>query len=167
MEIMIFFLVPATIFDIRQRKIPNLLTAGMFVCLVAITFFSEGGMATGMLLIRVLGMALFLYPVFAIGALGAGDVKLLAVCTGFLPGIRGLYFLFFALLAGTVLGIIKITYEGGIRKRIQSLVLYIGQTLKTGKPGRYHCSEEAAKKAGVPLAGPMLISALIGLGGIY
>ena len=52
-------------------------------------------------------------------------------------------------------------------KRIRRLSLYIKSFIKTGKPERYHCNTEAALKAGIALAGPMFISALIGIGGLY
>ena len=167
MTLMIFFLVPAAIFDLRLRRIPNILTATMLVCCLFHSFLYSGIREVFVSLLWIVGTGLLLYPVFAIGALGAGDVKLLAVCSGFLPGTRVLYFLFFSFLTGTVFGLVRIIWKKETKHRLRSLTLYIGKYLRTGKPERYHCSREAAGKAGVALAGPMLISALMGLGGIY
>ena len=107
------------------------------------------------------------YPFFKIGALGAGDVKLLAVCSGLVGGIRALYFVFFAMLIASILGLIRLVIRKEFVKRIRRLVGYIEIMVNTGKIERYHESREAAIKSGVALAGPMLVSALIGIGGLY
>ena len=167
MEIMIFFLVPAAIFDLRLRRIPNVLTALMLVCCIFRSLFFFGFREVLISVFWVIGTGLLLYPVFAIGALGAGDVKLMAVCSGFLPGTRVFYFLFFSFLTGTLFGLVRIVRKKEMAHRLRTLTLYIEKFLRTGTPERYHCSREAAGKAGVALAAPMLISALMGLGGIY
>ena len=47
------------------------------------------------------------YLFFYIGAMGAGDVKLLAVCAGYFSGEKVLCFLFFALLFAAVFALCK------------------------------------------------------------
>ena len=64
--------------DIRTRRIPNALTLGAPVLALAVHLYMngmDGGIDT--LSGWALGLALFL-PLFALGGMGAGDVKLLA-----------------------------------------------------------------------------------------
>ena len=64
--------------DIRTRRIPNALTLG-FPVIALLLHFSTDGTAGGLCTLGgwALGLALFL-PMFALGGMGAGDVKLLA-----------------------------------------------------------------------------------------
>ena len=54
---------------------------------------------------------ILLYFVFWIGAIGAGDVKMLGVCAGFFPWNKVLYFLFFALMIAAVIALFKMYLE--------------------------------------------------------
>ena len=68
----------ATVCDLRARRIPNALTFGAAIAaLIASTW--SGGLAGAQtsLLGWLLGLALWL-PFFALGGMGAGDVKMLA-----------------------------------------------------------------------------------------
>jgi prepilin peptidase CpaA len=93
-------LVLATIFDLRQRRIPNALTMPVmasamiyFVYLNGLNGFmhSAGGL--------FLGLALLL-PFYFIGGMGAGDVKLM----GAIGSILGLQGVFIAFLCSAVAG---------------------------------------------------------------
>ena len=167
MLIMTVFLAAACIFDYLFHKIPNALTVAMFIASVIYgCVFSGPEYLPGLLCRMILTGAVF-YPIFKIGALGAGDVKLLSVCSGFVPGAGSLYFIFFAMVIASAVGVIGLLLRKEFVKRIGRLALYIEKFIKTGKPERYHCSREAAVKSGVTMAGPMLISALMGIGGLY
>lgn len=96
----------ATIVDIRTRRIPNALTAtmaglGIGFAAAGISGISLGAAALGLLV----GFTLML-PGHALGATGAGDVKLMAAVGAIVgPGIVVNAFLFTA-LAGGVLALI-------------------------------------------------------------
>ena len=64
--------------DIRTRRIPNVLTLG-FPVIALLVHLSTDGTPGGLSTLGgwALGLALFL-PMFALGGMGAGDVKLLA-----------------------------------------------------------------------------------------
>ena len=74
--------VVAVVFDVRSGRIPNGLTFGG--ALAALVYAFAAGGATGVLQASagwVIGAALF-FPFFALGGMGAGDVKLLAaICS--------------------------------------------------------------------------------------
>ena len=167
MYLLAVFLAVAGIFDLFFRKIPNRLILAMLVSCLIMNLYTEGPASPVNVLLRILTAGVLFYPVFAIGALGAGDVKLMAVSCGFLPGDRALRFLFFSLLTASVIGIVKMGVRGELKKRMHRLAIYIKKTIKTGRPEMYHANREAALKSGVALAGPMFISVLIGIGGFY
>jgi prepilin peptidase CpaA len=93
-------LILATVFDLRQQRIPNAITLPIivsaliyFVILDGLSGFthSAGGL--------FLGLALLL-PVYIIGGMGAGDVKLM----GAVGSILGPYAVFTAFLYSAILG---------------------------------------------------------------
>ena len=157
----------AGIFDLFFRKIPNRLILAMLVSCLIRSVITDGPESLLHVIPRILVAGLLFYPVFVIGALGAGDVKLLAVSCGFMSGDRALRFLFFSLLIASAIGAVKIGMSGELRKRMHRLALYVKKTIRTGRPEMYHANREAALKSGVALAGPMFISVLIGIGGFY
>ena len=161
MLIMTVFLAVAGIFDHLFHKIPNALTLVMlavsviYVCVTA----GPGYLPAAIFRMTITGVVFYLF--FMIGAFGAGDVKLLAVCSVFMTGTRILFFIFIAMIIASVCGVIQLLVRKELGKRMRRLELYIGNLLKTGKPQRYQCSREAAERSGVALAGPMFLSALI------
>jgi prepilin peptidase CpaA len=125
--ILAVLLVLATWLDVSQKRIPNWLTAGGLVAaLVVRAFMGVGALGTG-LLGGAVGLALGLL-LFAIGAMGAGDGKLLAAvgaCLGFggfvqslpLIGVAGgLLALFVSARSGTLIPTIL---------RFQELMLHV------------------------------------------
>ena len=167
MLIMTVFLAVACIFDILFHKIPNVLTGLMLAALCLFVCLTEDYTQLPGSLIRMLVTGALFYPFFKIGALGAGDVKLLAVCSGFLSGYRILYFVFLALATAAAAGVIRLVIKKEFVKSIRRPVIYIKKIMETGEIERYHGSTDEALKSGIALAGPMFISALIGIGGLY
>lgn len=94
------------VIDLRTRRIPNLLTFGgaaagfayfAWMSGVAGLGISVGGWAAG--------VALFL-PIFVLGGMGGGDVKLLGAVGAWLGPTGVLYCALYSVLAGGVLGLI-------------------------------------------------------------
>jgi len=116
---------PACWFDIRERRIPNVVTlAGLAAGLMLRLSTGVGPMLDGLV---AAGLALLvgLMP-FVLGILGGGDVKLLAAVAAFMGTNR----LFGALLViaavGGVLGLME-----AVRRR--ALIRTLGSTLTIGK----------------------------------
>lgn len=105
-------LIAATGIDIRTRRIPNGLTAvmaglGFAMALTGISGISAGAAAVGF----VLGLALML-PGHALGATGAGDVKLMAA-VGAIVGPSAVFSAFVATaIAGGFLAVIVAIRRG-------------------------------------------------------
>lgn len=106
--VLTFILAVAAFFDVRQRRIPNsLILAGLTASLpMAAVSAGVGGMLDALAGLLVGGGMLL--PFFALGLLGAGDVKLMAV-VGSLAGLGGIWqVLLYTALAGGILGVVAI-----------------------------------------------------------
>lgn len=117
--------VAATVVDLRTRRIPNALTAGM--CALGMGFAAAGvsGITFWMALAGIgLGLALML-PGHLLGATGAGDVKLMAAVGAIVgPATVVTAFLFTAIAGGVLALIVAIR-----RRRLATTVARTGRLL--------------------------------------
>jgi prepilin peptidase CpaA len=101
-------LLVATVVDLRTRRIPNVLTgtmAGAGIGLAAFGF-GFGGLSVGAAVLGcVIGLVLML-PGHALGATGAGDVKLMAAVGSLLGPLAVVNAVLFSAVAGGVLAVI-------------------------------------------------------------
>jgi len=102
----------ACAFDVRTRRIPNALTFS--AALIGLLFhvakagadgaqFAAGGWVVGLLL---------LLPYFALGGMGAGDVKLVAALGAWLGPAHAFWLAIYAGLAGGAIGLIVAIAHG-------------------------------------------------------
>lgn len=99
-------LLAATVIDLRSRRIPNQLTAAMAVIGIALAASGTSGLSLGgSLLGCVLGLLLMM-PGYALGATGAGDVKLMAGVGAIVGPALVLSAFMFSAMAGGVLALI-------------------------------------------------------------
>ena len=110
-------------------------------------------------------MAFYLF--FYIGAMGAGDVKLLGACAGFFPAGRVLYFLFFALLFAAIFALCKMYRAHNLWERLCYLGEYVWDVVRCGQWRVYFAEDRVSEAAGICMAGPILCSVLLYVGGIY
>ena len=110
---------------------------------------------------------ILLYFVFWIGAIGAGDVKMLGVCAGFFPWNKVLYFLFFALMIAAVIALFKMYLERNMKDRLYYLGEYLWDVFRCGRWKLYFAGEREGAGAGICMAGPVFCSALMYMGGMY
>lgn len=125
--ILIILLILSILFDVMKRKIPNFLTFPVILSAM-ITSIIFGGL-NGILFSLagfLVGMLVFLLP-FAMGGMGAGDVKLMGAI-GSLMGWR--FVLKTALLTGIVGGILALGYVVFAGKLLQTLKNVVGTLLK-------------------------------------
>lgn len=96
----------AVAIDLRTRRIPNVLTFG--AALLALAFHGLAAGVQGALVSIVgwlIGAALF-YPFFALGGMGAGDVKLLAAVGAWLGPAAALWTGIYGSIAGGALAVL-------------------------------------------------------------
>jgi prepilin peptidase CpaA len=111
----------AAVYDVRSRRIPNVLTFGsaaiaLIYALVTGGLGSFGFAAAGWLA----GAALF-FPFFALGGMGAGDVKLLAALGAWFGPGDAVWLAMFAAMAGGVFGVIVALLHGYLRQALSNV----------------------------------------------
>jgi prepilin peptidase CpaA len=102
----------AVVSDLRQHRIPNLLVllglvVGLASQVLAAGLAGMSNSALGMLI----GFGLFL-PMYALGGMAAGDVKLMAMVGAFLSPSGALWAGFFSLMAGGLCGFLIVLVRG-------------------------------------------------------
>lgn len=132
--ILLFLLLAvAVVTDLRSNKIPNLLiVTGLIFGIVATDQFIES-------ISVFLFIILIFFPAFKIGALGAGDIKCIAMMSFYLTRQELLWALFYAFLSAAGCSACKIIYYRTLQIR----------------------------KTKVRLAFFLLVGALISVGGTY
>lgn len=157
----------ACYFDYSQKRIPNRLILLLLVygCIYAWQSIGWSGLPE-YLVVAVLVIFAF-YPFFRLGMIGAGDVKLLGVCAPFFPSDKILFFLFITMAVSAVISIFHMLYFKNFKERVNYFLQYISDcTLRNGwKP--YFAEAEKKEGAAICMAGPVLMSVLLYLGGIY
>jgi len=121
----------ATWTDLRSRRIPNVLVCcGLLAGLALQTSVTPGGGLFSVpfgaigLLWSVAGIAvglLMLLPMYALGAMGAGDVKLLAMIGGFLGPMDTIGAGLTSMLAGGLLSLGVALVNGSLRRVITNV----------------------------------------------
>lgn len=161
------FLCIACYFDYRFCRIPNwliLMTLGLGLCK---TLWMDGGLGIARYLFWGGVMTLTLYPLFRIGTIGGGDVKLYGVCSGFLPTDKILYFLFFSLFFAALFSMVRFVKKADLRERFAYLISYVKDIAEGGEWRLYFHNMQDKRSAGICLAGPIFLSVLLFWGGIY
>jgi len=115
----------AVAFDVRTRRIPNVLNFGAALAALVFAFANAGfqGAVTAATA-WLLGVVLF-FPVFALKGMGAGDVKLLAALAAWLSPLDAVYLAFFASLAGGLIAAFVAIVRGYARQTVSNLWLML------------------------------------------
>jgi prepilin peptidase CpaA len=104
--------VVAVVCDLHTRRIPNRLTFGAaLVGIMAHGYYSGLTGITTALTGWVAGAAIF-FPVFALGGMGAGDIKLLGAIGAWLGPVAAVWVALFSGIAGGVLAVIVALFSG-------------------------------------------------------
>ncbi|MCM1184929.1 MAG: A24 family peptidase [Lachnoclostridium sp.] len=167
MTALCLFLAVAAFFDYSKGKIPNPLLIIMLLAGAGQSFGMGGAAGGGVFLAEVVMITALLYPLFMIGTVGAGDVKLLGICAGYFPRDKILYFLFFSMLWAAIFSLIKLWRMKNVKERLLYLGEYLMEVAQTGKWRLYMENERERRTAGICMSGPVLISALLYMGGVY
>lgn len=160
--VLVLMVTIAAVYDIQFRRIPNglVLTGLVLSLIIHVTFnefygFKEWGY--GMLT----GFALFL-PLYALRAMGAGDVKLMAMAGSFLDPGSAIGVVLMTLVAGGVLSIVVALRNGVLRQAISNIHTLLVLTMFKKLSGGNAQLEQLPSSAGnLPYAVAIAIGTLI------
>ncbi len=155
--------VAACVFDLRTRRIPNALTYG--AALTALVVHGVAGGTGGLIFAAsgwLLGIALF-FPFFALGGLGAGDVKLLGALGAWLGPTLVLYVAFYSALAGGALALVVALRTGYLGRALGNLKFLATFWMTVGFKPAEGLTLEGAGTPRLAYALPMLTGLLVTL----
>jgi len=111
----------AAVCDLKTRRIPNALTLGAALVAIGVHGMLSGW--SGVLLAAsgwVVGLALF-FPVFLLGGMGAGDVKLLAATGAWLGPYGAVWVALYGVLAGGLMALVVSLASGYTRVALRNV----------------------------------------------
>lgn len=146
-------------------KIPNgfILTGFVSGILATITEIS----ITGLLQVTVSVITCFviLFPIFKIGGLGAGDIKVLVVVGCFYKLSYFITVIAVSFLVGAIFSILKLLSENNVRERTEYFLAYAKELVSTGNVRRYESAsqvhDDRYRKNKIHFTIPVFISAVI------
>lgn len=160
--VLVLMVTIAAIYDIQFRRIPNwLVLTGLVISLIIHVTFNEFygfkfwgyGMLTG--------FALFL-PLYALRAMGAGDVKLMAMVGSFLDAGSAIGVVLTTLVVGGVLSIVVALRNGVLRQAISNIHTQLTLTMFKKLSGGNAQLEQLPSSAGnLPYAVAIAMGTLI------
>jgi prepilin peptidase CpaA len=104
--------VAAALWDVATRRIPNALTFGAALAALLVQAYVGGWSGAGMAAAGwAAGIAVF-FPVFALGGMGAGDVKLLGALGAWLGPFAAVWVALYSGIAGGVMALVVAGYSG-------------------------------------------------------
>jgi prepilin peptidase CpaA len=123
----------AAILDLIRHRISNLLTVGGLVLALAMRFAGQGweGLVDGLIGFAV-GFGIYL-PLYAIGWMGGGDVKLMGAAGGFLGWPDALFALALTTLIGVIVALLIIGINGGLKEYLTRYGLMLKCLFFTGQ----------------------------------
>jgi prepilin peptidase CpaA len=147
-------------FDLRTRHIPNWLTFGGAAVAFAYAVVVHG--MTGLLISSggwLTGVAIFL-PLFLLGGMGAGDIKLLACFGAWLGPRAALWIALYAALAGGVLAITMALVTGYLSQAIYNIMRIFAHWRRAGLKPVPGLTLEGSSGPRLPYALPIVVGAV-------
>jgi prepilin peptidase CpaA len=153
----------AAVFDVRYRKIPNWLTLlGVLVGLGLNTFLFQGWPGLRLSLMGLgLGFGVY-FVLYALRAMGAGDVKLMAA-VGSMVGWEDWFGIFIiTAIVGGVAALLLVLFRGRLKKTLFN-VSFILSEMKSGRPaymGKEELDVRSPKALGLPHGAVIAVATL-------
>lgn len=158
----------AAVIDWRSRRIPNWLTFSLILTGAVQSFLPGGAISPGAAGQGFLLGAGLTFALFALGALGAGDVKLMAGVGAWMgPGVTLKIFLVEAIL-GLIIVLAQAAWSGRLTALFRNSAVIAISFAHMGDLGVDHATQTGQSNSSIekplPYAVPVLLATLIVLG---
>lgn len=158
-------LIVAAWIDGRQLRVPNWLTFPMVLTGLAFNVCVDGWAGLGGGLLGMVVGLLCLLPLYSVGGMGAGDVKLMAGVGAWLGWKTTLYAFCVSTIVGGVLAVGMVLYRRSFEKHYANLLVILTEWMEVRDPRRL--SEMAAERKPRMLLLPYGIPICIGSLGYF
>lgn len=112
-------------FDLRTARIPNWLTLGAAVAAVVVAALLNGAVGVAISITAWTVATLFWIPLYALGGMGAGDVKLIAALGAWLGLSEIVHVALYAMLAGAAMAIAVAAARGCAGQMLRNVRLLL------------------------------------------
>lgn len=154
--------------DLKTDRVPNALV--VFGIVIGVLGSLWLGSDIRYVAVSVLLAFLLLYPLFKIGALGAGDVKVFMMIGSFVRVKELLMILALSFVIGALCSLFKLLSEHNGRERIQYFLSYISEVARTRQwkiYGEYTTQDnDQYRKNKIHFTIPVLFSVVLRIGGM-
>lgn len=159
--ILIIALIFATVYDIREYRVPNrIIRFGLGTSLIyQISLKGPPGFACWSIGVILPFFLLFILYLFHV--IGAGDIKLFSVVGGFLGYNKVIRIILLAFIIGAVLSTFQLARFHNFGYRLQYLANYFHTLLRERKMMPYYNSKEDGHKVVIPFTVAITVSVLI------
>jgi len=155
--------IAACVFDLKWRRIPNVLTFGATVAGFLVALLTGGSAAFGSSVAGwAVGLVLFL-PMYGLGGMGAGDVKLLATIGAWLGPLGAFHAALYTAIAGAVLATIIMCARRCVRQTFTNLHLLLLHWRVAGFSAPAQLTLEGSTSPKLAYALPMLIGTVVAI----
>lgn len=158
--------------DLSSARIPNLIILMGMISGICYRILCLEERNIPVLALGILIPVFLFFPLFVFRAMGAGDIKLMAVTGAFFTIGENLKCMIFAIMIGGVIALIKIILNQNMRQRFLYLFRYMSGLLNYASAGEASISpyidvedENTVKSAGIKFSLPIFMGAMIVMGG--
>ncbi|HEV8069790.1 MAG TPA: A24 family peptidase [Planctomycetaceae bacterium] len=155
-------LILAAYIDGKQLRVPNWLTFSMVLSGLAYSTWAGGwaGLGDG-LLGMVVGLACLL-PLYAVGGMGAGDVKLLAGVGAWLGATTTFYAFCVSTIVGAVMAVAMVVWRKSFDKHYAQLLMILSEwmTIKNPRELSRIAAERKPKMLLLPYGIPICVGSI-------
>ncbi len=149
--------------DLRSARIPNALTFGAIAAGLVFHLLAPQGAGAAFLGKGLLAGLLVFFPFFALGALGAGDVKLMAAIGAWIGWQPTLQVAIYGALAGGVLAVVVALWRGYLRQALRNIRTLLGYWWLVGLKPLPELTLDAGKGLRLPYALPIMVGLVVTL----
>ncbi len=157
----------ACVQDVRRGKISNMLVVSVWITGIFYACFVDGQSGVMQALIGMGAYLAVLYPLFKMGVLGAGDVKLMVAMAGVFRGEEKLLYFVWVWILAAAISLVKMLYQGNALERLEYFFSYVRDLVMFGEWQFYHQEREQLGKRdrSICMSVPMLIGFMLCVGG--
>ena len=167
-SLLLLLLLLATFTDIKTDRIPNgFVMLGIVIGVLGSLWFGLGIIQTA---VSMLIAFLLLYPLFKIGAMGAGDIKVFMMIGSFVKVKELLMILVISFVIGALCSLLKLLSEHNIRERMYYFLSYMSEVVRTRQWKKYgeHTVQDHKQycRNKIHFTIPVLLSVALRIGGM-
>lgn len=167
-SLLLLMLILAALADLKTDRIPNgFIVVGITIGLAGSHSFGPGLSHS---VISVFLAFLLLYPLFKIGTLGAGDIKVVMMTGVFFTAKEFLIVLAASFAAGAVLSVMKLMTERNAKERLVYLLSYVSEVVGSRQWKLYgedlNNDYEAYRRNKIHFTIPVLLGVTLRMGGL-